>query len=61
MATILLVEDDTVLREGLLELFIRDGYQVISAGSLRSAQFHQIVHRRTMKQVAHAALPGAAA
>ena len=38
MATILLVEDDTVLREGLLELFIRDGYQVITAGSVAEAR-----------------------
>ena len=38
MATILLVEDDTVLREGLTELFARDGYEVITAGSLREAR-----------------------
>ena len=38
MATILLVEDDTVLREGLLELFIRGGYQVITAGSVAEAR-----------------------
>ena len=38
MATILLVEDDSVLREGLTELFARDGYQVITAGSLREAR-----------------------
>ena len=37
MATILLVEDDAVLREGLTELFARDGYQVITAGSIRDA------------------------
>ena len=38
MATILLVEDDAVLREGLTELFIRDGYEVVRAGSLREAR-----------------------
>ena len=38
MATILLVEDDAVLREGLTELFARDGYTVITAGSLREAR-----------------------
>lgn len=38
MTTILLVEDDTVLREGLTELFTRDGYRVITAGSLREAR-----------------------
>ena len=35
---ILLVEDDAVLREGLTELFERDGYEVITAGSLREAR-----------------------
>ena len=38
MATILLVEDDAVLREGLTELFARDGYEVVPAGSLREAR-----------------------
>ena len=38
MATILLVEDDSVLREGLTELFAREGYEVIPAGSLREAR-----------------------
>ena len=38
MTTILLVEDDAVLREGLKELFVRDGYQVITAGSVREAK-----------------------
>ena len=38
MTTILLVEDDAVLREGLTELFAREGYQVIVAGSLREAR-----------------------
>ena len=38
MTTILLVEDDAVLREGLTELFAREGYQVITAGSLREAR-----------------------
>ena len=37
-ATLLLVEDDPVLREGLTELFARDGYDVITAGSLREAR-----------------------
>ena len=38
MTTLLLVEDDNVLREGLTEMFSRDGYQVISAASLKEAQ-----------------------
>ena len=38
MTTILLVEDDATLREGLKELFTRDGYQVITAGSVREAR-----------------------
>ena len=38
MNTILLVEDDAALREGLTELFERDGYEVIAAGSLREAR-----------------------
>ena len=38
MATLLLVEDDPVLRDGLTELFSRDGYQVIRAGSVREAR-----------------------
>ena len=38
MTTILLVEDDATLREGLTELFTRDGYQVITAGSVREAK-----------------------
>ncbi len=35
---ILLVEDDAVLREGLQELFTREGWQVVAAGSLREAR-----------------------
>ena len=38
MTTLLLVEDDTVLREGLKELFQREGYQVLTAGSIREAR-----------------------
>ncbi len=38
MATILLVEDDAVLRDGLTELFCREGYQVIPSGSVREAR-----------------------
>ena len=38
MATLLLVEDDPVLRDGLTELFSRDGYQVVRAGSVREAR-----------------------
>ena len=38
MTTLLLVEDDNTLREGLTELFSRDGYRVISAGSVREAR-----------------------
>ena len=36
--TILLVEDDTVLRGGLAELFTREGYHVIEAASVREAK-----------------------
>ena len=38
MTTILLVEDDAVLREGLTELFVREGYRVITAGNIREAR-----------------------
>ena len=38
MATILLVEDDAVLRGGLTELFTREGYSVISAASAKDAR-----------------------
>ena len=38
MTTLLLVEDDAVLREGLKELFQREGYQVLTAGSIREAK-----------------------
>lgn len=36
--TILLVEDDAVLRRGLAELFSREGYRVIEASSVREAK-----------------------
>ena len=48
MTTILLVEDDSVLREGLKELFIRDGYQVITAGSVREAKVNLTEEVRAM-------------
>ena len=38
METLLLVEDDAVLRGGLSELFIREGYRVIEAASAREAR-----------------------
>ena len=38
MAVLLLVEDDSVLRSGLMELFAREGYRVIEAGSVREAR-----------------------
>ena len=38
METLLLVEDDSVLRGGLMELFAREGYRVIEAVSLREAK-----------------------
>ena len=38
MAVLLLVEDDSVLRSGLMELFAREGYRVIKAGSVREAR-----------------------
>ena len=38
MAKLLLVEDDAVLRGGLTELFIREGYQVAEAGSVSEAR-----------------------
>ena len=48
MTTILLVEDDSVLREGLKELFVRDGYQVITAGSVREAKANLTEEVRAM-------------
>ena len=36
--TILLVEDDAVLRRGLTELFTREGCRVIEAASVREAK-----------------------
>ena len=36
--TILLVEDDAVLRRGLAELFARESYRVIEAASVREAK-----------------------
>lgn len=38
METLLLVEDDNVLRGGLTELFAREGYRVIEAASAREAK-----------------------
>jgi len=38
MTVLLLVEDDSVLRSGLMELFAREGYRVIEAGSVREAR-----------------------
>ena len=38
METLLLVEDDSVLRGGLTELFTREGYRVIEAASVREAR-----------------------
>lgn len=38
METLLLVEDDSVLRGGLTELFAREGYRVIEAASVREAR-----------------------
>ena len=38
MSVIMLVEDDAVLRGGLSELFAREGYRVIEAGSVREAR-----------------------
>ena len=38
METLLLVEDDAVLRGGLMELFAREGYRVIEAASARDAR-----------------------
>ena len=35
---LLLIEDDPVLRSGLVELFTREGYRVIEAGSVREAR-----------------------
>lgn len=37
-SVLLLVEDDVVLRRGLTELFTREGYRVIEAGSVREAK-----------------------
>ena len=38
MSTILLVEDDDILRGGLTKLFTREGYSVISAGCAKEAR-----------------------
>ena len=38
MSVLLLIEDDPVLRSGLSELFTREGYRVIEAGSVREAR-----------------------
>ena len=38
IAELLLVEDDAVLRRGLAELFVREGYRVITAGNIREAR-----------------------
>lgn len=38
MAVVMLVEDDAVLRGGLSELFTREGYRMIEAGSVREAR-----------------------
>ena len=38
MNVLLLIEDDPVLRSGLAELFTREGYRVIEAGSVREAR-----------------------
>ena len=38
MATILLVEDDAVLRVGLTELFTREGYGVMAAACAKDAR-----------------------
>lgn len=38
MSTILLVEDDAVLRGGLTELFTREGYSVVSADCVKEAR-----------------------
>ena len=37
-SVLLLIEDDAVLRGGLRELFTREGYRVIEAGSVREAR-----------------------
>lgn len=38
MSTILLVEDDAALRDGLTELFTREGYSVTTAANAAEAR-----------------------
>ena len=49
MSTILLVEDDAALRDGLTELFTREGYSVTTAANAAEARQNFSVYSTSHK------------